>query len=172
MQLLSSYGASRSFIVSGASTTAFAVSTQHGHAELAAWLQATEQWSTPLHHLSLLTPARARSLLRGGASLHAAATAGGPTPLLLARAINEGNDAADEESAAALVLQAARPWAPNPHSLSPEAPRSRAVELLIIGHRLSREPRFAAVAQALLDVWVEWVMPHAVRREDSACAMV
>ena len=43
---------------------------------------------------------------------------------------------------------------------------ARAAELLITGHRLSREPRFAKGAEALLDVWVAWVMPHAVSREE------
>ena len=45
----------------------------------------------------------------------------------------------------------------------------RAVELLITGHRLSLEPRFAAGAGgsgAVLDVWVGCVMAHAVSREE------
>lgn len=167
-QLLISHGASRTITVLGQERTALGRATRGGHTDLAAWLATTAQWTTPLHHLSTIDAATARALLRGGASLHAAAATGGPTPLSLARAIMLAADDAttDDGSAAAVVLQAARPWSRDTHALFPAAARARAVELLIMGQRLSREPPFAAGAVALLDVWVGSVMPHAVLREE------
>lgn len=35
------------------------------------WLARSRRWSTPLHHVSLLSPSQTRGLLRGGADLHA-----------------------------------------------------------------------------------------------------
>ena len=64
----------------------------------------------------------------------------------------------------ALVLRAGQRWSPQTHALFPVASRARAVELLLIGHRLSREPRFEAVAGGLLDAWMAAVVPHAVQR--------
>ena len=173
-QLLISRGASRTISVLGQERTAMGRATRGGHTALAAWLTTSEQWITPLHHLSTMDAARARAHLRDGASLHAASATGGPTPLSLARAIMlAAGDAAgdvasrdDGSTAAAHVLQAARPWSRDTHALFPAAARARATELLITGHRLSREPRFAPGAVALLDVWVGWVMPHAVTREE------
>ena len=169
-QLLISRGASRTISVLGQERTAVGRATRGGHADLAAWLTISEHWTTPLHHLSTMDAACARAHLRDvGANLHAAAVKGGPTPLSLAREIMlAAGDAAtrDDGSAAALVLQAARPWSRDTHALFPAAARARATELLIAGHRLSREPRFAPGAMALFDVWVGCVMPHAVRREE------
>ena len=169
-QLLISLGASRSITVNGEERTALGMAQMFGHANLAAWLTTTEQWTTPLHHLSgptAIGAARARALLRSGASLHAAADTGGPTPLSLAQIIlAAGEITTDDGSAASLVLQAARPWSRELHALFPAMARARAVELLITGHRLFREPRFAEGAVALLDVWVGCVMPHAVQREE------
>ena len=34
--------------------------------------------------------------------------------------------------------------------------------MLVLGHRLSREPRYETVAQAMFDLWVDGVVPHAV----------
>ena len=118
-QLLISHGASRAITVLGQERTALGRATRGGHAELAAWLTATEEFTTPLHHLQIIDAARARALLRGGASLHAAAATGGPTPLSLARAIllAAGDATTDDGSAAALVLQAARPWCRDTHAL-------------------------------------------------------
>ena len=86
VQLLSSYGASRSFETGDGPQTAEAKAAERGHHDVLAWLVATRLWSTALHHLELLTPERALALLRGGANIHAAAEPGGPTPLSLARA--------------------------------------------------------------------------------------
>jgi len=40
------------------------VAMLHQHVRLFAWLAATADWATPLHHLNIVTPERARSLLR------------------------------------------------------------------------------------------------------------
>ena len=130
---------------------------------IVAWLTATRLWSTPLHHLTIIDGQRARALLRAGADLHAAAEAGGPTPLSLATA-RRAEGQAPASSPAALVLQAAGPWSPATHPLFPAAARARAVELLLLGQRLSREPRFGTEGGALSDAWMGWVLPHAVQR--------
>jgi len=167
VQLLSSYGASRTATVMGDERTALGMATRRGHAEVAAWLTTSEQWATPLHHLSVIDAARARAELRGGASLDAAVL-GGPTPLSLAREMMLL--AATGSAAADLVLQAARPWSPDTHALFPAAARALAAALLITGHLLSRGQLVAegpGGPGALLDVWVGWVMPHAVRRDEA-----
>ena len=66
--------------------------------------------------------------------------------------------------AAALVLRAAQPWSPQTHELFPTASRARAVEMLLIGHRLSRESRFEGEAMALFDTWMAIVMPQLIQR--------
>eukprot|EP00315_Gephyrocapsa_oceanica_P041702 CAMPEP_0185474468 /NCGR_PEP_ID=MMETSP1366-20130426/2037_1 /TAXON_ID=38817 /ORGANISM="Gephyrocapsa oceanica, Strain RCC1303" /LENGTH=331 /DNA_ID=CAMNT_0028081359 /DNA_START=13 /DNA_END=1004 /DNA_ORIENTATION=+ len=111
VRLLSSYGASRSFLLSD---TAESVALRQGHGELAAWLAQSRHWTTPLHHLDSLSLARTRLLLRAGASLRAAAAgvANAPTPLSLARQ--------SSSAAAALVVAAAEPWSPASHALWPE----------------------------------------------------
>ena len=53
---------------------------------------------------------------------------------------------------------------PRTHALFPAGARAFAVELLLLGHRLSRQPRFEGEEVSLLDIWVEFVMPHAVAR--------
>ncbi len=40
----------------------------------------------------------------------------------------------------------------------------RVIEMLLIGHRLSRESRFEGEAMALLDAWMAVAMPHLVQR--------
>ncbi|EOD20203.1 hypothetical protein EMIHUDRAFT_369223, partial [Emiliania huxleyi CCMP1516] len=114
-KLLSSYGASRAATPFGTPEEA---ATEEGHADLAAWLDASRGW-TPLAHLETLTAARATSLLRSGASLHE----GEPTPLQRA--------AGGEGEAAALIRRAAAPWSPASHSLFPAAARARAALLVL-----------------------------------------
>ena len=60
------------------------------------------------------------------------------------------------------MLAAAAPWSAATHALRPARVRARAVELLLLGHALAREPRFAGVGAALLDVWEARVMPSAL----------
>ena len=119
------------------------------------------------HHLAHLTTARTRALLRAGADLHAAApnTPDAPTPLSLARAMHEARKA-PKDSPADLVLRAAQPWSRETHALFPAAARARVVELLLLGHCLSREPRFESEAGAVVDVFVGFVMPFAVARQE------
>jgi hypothetical protein len=128
-----------------------------------AWLTASREWSTPLHHLTVIDAERTRALLRAGADLHAAATASGPTPLSLARSMRTAGDALDG-TAAHLVLEAAEAWSPRTHALFPAAARERAVALLLVGHLLAREPRFAGVAGAIMHIWEDGVLPCAVTR--------
>jgi hypothetical protein len=139
------------------------VATARGHEALAAWLVSSREWSTPLHHLTIISAARARALLRGGADLHAKHQPDGPTPLTLAQAMCAAGDA-PAGSAAQLVLRAARAWSPDTHDLFPAAARERAVTLMLHGHLLVREPRFEGEAGALLDVWMAYVLPRAVER--------
>ena len=106
---------------------------------------------------------RARELLRGGADIRAAAAAGGPTPLSLAQALRAAGEAA-EGSAAGLVLEAAEPWDPRTHALFPAAARAFAIEALLLGLQLSRQPRFAGEEGSLVDIWTQVVMPMAVVR--------
>ena len=84
VQLLSSYGASRTFPFAAPLDMAEHYASHRGHHDLLAWLVRSRLWSTPLHHLEFLTPERALALLRAGADIHAAAEPGGPTPLSLA----------------------------------------------------------------------------------------
>eukprot|EP00966_Prymnesium_polylepis_P205624 4765135-Prymnesium_polylepis.1 len=72
--------------------------------------------------------------------------------------------AASDGTAAHLVLLAARPWSLATHALFPAEARARAITLLLLGHRLAREPRYEGVAGAMVDVWLAYVMPLAVLR--------
>ena len=156
VKLLSSYGATRTFHAApDQHFTAEEMATDSDHEALATWLVESRHWSTPLHHLRIIDATRAREQLRGGADLHAAAAAGAPTPLSLARALRAAGDAA-AGWAASLVLAAAEPWGPRTHSLFPAAARTFAEELLLIGHELSEI--------SLVDVWTQLVMPSAVER--------
>ena len=70
---------------------------------------------------------------------------------------------AAEGTAAHLVLLAAQPWSQQTHALFPVAARARVAELLLLGHGLARA--FACEKEAaLLDVWMEVVVPLAVSR--------
>ena len=74
---------------------------------------------------------------------------------------------AADGSPAHLVLRAAEPWSPHNHELFPEACRKRAVQLLLLGELLAREPLFddrRGSAVSLKDCWMDFVMPQAVRR--------
>ena len=62
---------SRSFTNGMQTISAERVATYSNHHDIVAWLVSSRQWSTPLHHLTILTAARARALLRAGADLHA-----------------------------------------------------------------------------------------------------
>jgi len=110
VQLLSSYGAARTFTNRDRTKcTAEELAMRTGHTALTAWLvTSTSKWTTPLHHLTIISAARAHALLRKGASILAATAPGDPTPLSLARELQAKGEAA-EGSAAALVLSWWRP---------------------------------------------------------------
>merc|ERR1711938_71872 len=114
--------------------TAESVAEEMGHDALLAWLQRTRDFTTPLHHLELLTAARARELLRAGAALGARARPDAPSPLELARQLllqpqPPGGGGADDvvagREAARLVEEAAQPWSPQTHELWPARGRAR-----------------------------------------------
>lgn len=68
-------------------------------------------------------------------------------------------------SAAALVIEAAKPWSPSNHHLFDRATRARAVDILLLGHGLAdRVCPDGAQHASLVDVWQTHVMPHAVVR--------
>jgi len=170
-QLLSSYGAARAFTIGtgtgtilGIICTAEELANRLRHTNLAAWLITSRKWTTPLHHLTIIPAARAHALLRNGDSILAAAAPGDPTPLSLARELHATGEAA-EGSAAALVLKAAALWSRATHELFPDDARAYAVQMLLVGHRLSRLPKYETVAQAVFDLWVDHMMPHMVERE-------
>jgi len=166
-QLLSSYRASRTFALAGApaEVTAEDMATHFSHTDLAAWLATSRQWSTPLHHLTVIDAGRTLALLRDGADLHAAAVAGGPTPLSLAQAMQSAGAVADG-SPAHLVLRAAMPWSPGTHELFPAGARARAVAVARLGYQLAYGPRFAGASRAVVDVWMSVVVPLAVSRKE------
>ena len=84
VQLLRLHGANRA-PPNPQNWTAEDTAEHSGHAALLAWLQRTRDFTTPLHHLELLSAARTRELLRAGAALGARARPGAPSPLELAR---------------------------------------------------------------------------------------
>ena len=77
-----------------------------------AWLERTRDWSTPLHHVEQLCTKRAVALLRTGASLDARASAGGSSPLELARQVPAE---AAGHATAQVLLRAAAAWSPHTH---------------------------------------------------------
>jgi ankyrin repeat protein len=163
VQVLSSYGASRVFVF-GPDDTAERCATEYGHHHILAYLIRSSDWSTPLHHLKILTPERAFVLLRGGADVDASAEPSGQTPLWIAQDLYAAGSAA-VGTAAFLVLEAAKPWSRKTHQLFPAPARARVVELMLFGELLSREERFAAYGpQAVVDVWMTFVVPKAVNR--------
>ena len=81
----------------------------HQHVRLFAWLAATTDWATPLHHLTIVPPERARALLRDGADVRSARAPGCVTPLDLARKLHEAGKA-PPGSTAQMVMRAALPW--------------------------------------------------------------
>ena len=57
------------------------------------------------------------------------------------------------------------PWSPHNHGLFPTAVRARAVELLLVGRALARDPRFGSVFETvMIELWDDIVMPAALTR--------
>ena len=153
------------------------------------WLTRRKDCCTPLHCLEGMSVERAQRLLRSGADLHAHADgrADAPSPLEVARALlanaspphRTPTDAASSPSApplgaqkkdaeaevvgitaARLVVAAAGPWQPATHALYPDAVRARVVQLLIIGTRLSRIFGGNVGSYALVELWIDCVLPR------------
>ncbi|KAJ1626767.1 ankyrin repeat-containing domain protein [Pavlovales sp. CCMP2436] len=158
LQLLCAHGAHRNDLLSRPFRLAI-LSPQ-----VREWVLETLGWTSPLHHLEHLPPARVRQLLVGGADVHASDSSGNgaPTPLGLARALLTRDPA---HECASLVVEAAAPWSRENHSLFPAHARARAAELLRLGQVLVREVRFAGKEGALLDVW-PLVIAHALSRSE------
>ena len=124
------------------------------------YLRIMEHW-TALHYVDYIGGPRARELLRNGADLNAGPA---PTPLACARQLQkEGRAGVD--TAAALVLSAAGPWSRRTHGLFPARARAYAWMLVCLGSLLSQQPRFGVQGPALVDVWVDVVLPLLVTRE-------
>ena len=167
VQLLSSYLAKRTEDAgpNRTSITAEEYTDTFRSPDIREWLVESRQWSTPLHHLTVIDAGRARALLRDGADLHARTDAlEAPNPLSLARSLRAAGNA-PPGSPADLVLKAAMPWSPRTHALFPSAVRARAVELLLVGRALAREPRFGpTVETVMIELWDDAVMPAALTR--------
>lgn len=74
-----------------------------------------------------------------------------------------GEDERSGRAAARLVVLASLPWRPINHPTFPDAERERAVSLLLVGHWLAKTHGGAA-AHALVEVWVDLIMPQVVKR--------
>ena len=145
--------------------TAITLARHCGHHHIADWLEATREWTTPLHYLDILTPQRAAALLAAGASPHARATATAPSPFTLAKAMQQAEGGVAAGSAAAQVILEVEGWESENSDLMPAAARARGNELasalvLWIG------PRFAGGAEGMLrDPCREVVIPRVLRCE-------
>ena len=159
--MLSSYGAARSFSIVGFNDAEL-LTEFTGFKDIHEWLISSRQWCTPLHHLDTIDVARARLLLRNGADLHSRFEGRGPSPLSIAKLMYNIRTI---DSAANIVIRAAQQWSPDTHDLFPRSSRARAIEMLLIGHRLSHEPRFGTEAMGLFDVWMIIIMPHLISRQ-------
>ena len=157
VQLLSSYGANRTtgFL---RKLTAEQMAIANQHESVVYWLLLSRDFSTPLHHLDSLDRDRARALLRDGADIRAAVDENKPTPLSIAKYLRRRGEAPDG-SPADMVLKVAGPWSPATHAIRAPAARARAVELMLIGARLTRDARFDETGEALFQAWLHRVMP-------------
>ena len=123
-QLLSSYGASRR----GLPPTE-TMNLQH-HVALSEWLELSQHW-TPLHHLEVLSPDRARALLRAGADLHLRPEPNVPSPRERAQQLlSAGSVSSGSSTAASLIVRAAGQWSVESHELFADAERARAATLV------------------------------------------
>jgi hypothetical protein len=152
--LLSSFGASRPTTAFGGCLPRFAstwpdeLAKRSGNTELVQWLRESANFTTPLQHIEVLTPARAVALLRSGSS----PVAGSPSAAERARKF-------PTDETAGLILRASAPWSPQTHRLWGARHRAFAVELLKIGYLMNE------THGPLLDTWIAHVMPHAIAWE-------
>ena len=103
------------------------------HPELTAlvdWLVLSRHW-TPLHHIEVLSPERARTLLRAGADLHLKPKPDVPSPFERAQQLLSAESvSSSSNTAASLVVRAAGPWSVESHELFADAERARAATLV------------------------------------------
>ena len=128
-QLLSSYGASRR-VLPPTETMSLR------DAALSEWLELSRHW-TPLHHLEVLSPDRARALLRAGANLHLKPEPNVPSPLERAHELlsagsvsSSSSSSSGSSTAASLIVRAAGQWSVESHELFADAERARAAMLV------------------------------------------
>ena len=112
------------------------------------WLKESVSFSSPLHHIEVLTPERTIALLRSGKH---SPVAGPFSPADVARK-HPGNEVAE------LVLRASEAWSPSNHALWGDKQRARAVELLKLGYSMS--------THLPIEVWIGHIMPHAISWDD------
>ncbi len=162
VQVLSMYGANRTNLAAepgGLPLTAEAVAARFGHQHIVDELRLNRDWSQ-LHHLEVLTADQARALLRDAADVvHAAAGAGGPTPLDRAKELCS-TGRADTGSAAHVVLEAGAPWSRQTHKYYPPAARKRAAELMWFYSHIKR--RSSGSFPIPHEVWEAFVVRHAI----------
>lgn len=160
VQLLSLFGADRIVPFALRDVGLEAATRLAGCDDVSTWLSESRDWNTVLHHFSCMRALDVYEMLRLGADLHASARADGPTPLTIARAMHAAAGPA-LGATGRLVLIAAGPWTPASHALFPARARARAVEVLRMGHLVSRA---FGCGGALLDAWLHGVMPLVVLR--------
>ena len=164
VQVLSMYGANRTNLAGGNwnnwhPVTAEDIATYFGHQHIVDELRLNRDWSQ-LHHLEVLTADQARALLRDAADVvHAAAGAGGPTPLDRAKELCS-TGRADTGSAAHVVLEAGAPWSRQTHKYYPPAARKRATELMWFYSHIKR--RSSGSFPIPHEVWEAFVVRHAI----------
>jgi ankyrin repeat protein len=156
VQALCVYGAKRSSITCP-------ITSSNSSESVCEWWRSTASWSTPLHYVAFHSVARTRALLRDGADPNAGQS--GSTPLTIAKRVCAAAKKPNQCDSARLLLRAAEPWSPHNHDLFPHRVRARAVSLFMIGELLQRSQRFDGKEQAIKDVWVFFVMPHALESE-------
>ncbi len=169
VQLLSSYGASRTFAFDDPeSDTAEHIAMSRNYTILYNGLIISRHW-TPLHHFEVLTPERARALMRAGAS----ANAGDPSPLDRAKELCSSGRFGPG-SAAHVVLEWGAPWRRTTHKFYPPAVRARVAVLMRIAQAIKRgkaayeaDGVFVAFASpaAVADVFESCVIPHDIASE-------
>lgn len=171
VQLLSLHGADREPL--DGERTAESVAASSGApsaAVVVAWLQHSRDWSSPLHHLELLTGPQARALLRGGARLGARARSDAPSPIEMARSLMQKPPGTPGRDAAKLVVSAAEPWSPMTHQLWPAAARERASSLVREGLGLADISMWLGLyspeASAVMDTWREVLVPASMTRDE------
>ena len=141
---------------------ALALAMESHHHDVVAWLKQSVEWTTPLHYLAVISPQLAKQLLRDGADIYATIAPGTPSPVSIAHDMLAKGQA-PRGSAAWLVLCAAEPWSRATHELFPTETRRRVFELNLIGSLLARQHSKTSQG-ALLDIWADVVLPHALSR--------